>query len=338
VELRDRLRSAGMAPGVIRGILAAQIRANFAAQRRALETAQADIPYWRNQTPDPKAATALRELNQQEGKLLRQLLGSDGRNDDPAYAAYLSRQFGDLPPEKVERLRGIMDDYNERRAALRPVGMGPMLPDEQQQMTALDRAMREEFAAILTPEEMEAYELRSSNTAMMLRQQLAAMDLTEEEYKSIFRLQRPFDDQFRIAGQNSPEFMQARNQAQQKLKSDISTALGQERFAQYERAIDPNYRQTALLAARLDLPAESAEVAFDMRKRIEQSAGQLRSDRSLSPAVRDQQLAGLQAEAETKLKALFGEEGYTAYRENGMDRWMQMLQSRPADGKAPPRK
>jgi hypothetical protein len=335
-ELRDRLREAGMPPAVMRGILAARIRESFASQRRALEAGQADIPYWQSMTADPKAAAALRELNQREGKLLRELLGSDGRNEDPAYAAYLARQFGALAPEKVEQLREIMNDYNERRAALRPVRMGPMLPDEQQQMTALDRAMREEFATILTREEMESYELRSSNTAMMLRQQLAVLDVTEEEYKALFRLQQPFDEQYRAPGRNSPELMQARNQAQQQLTADIKVALGPERFAQYERAIDPNFRQTAQLAVRLDLPPESAEVAFDLQKRIQQSAVQLRSDQSLSPAAREQQIAGLLAEAETKLTAVLGEPGFAAYRENGMGGWMQMLRTRPADGKAAP--
>src|SRR5437763_1267841 len=51
---RERLRAEGFSPQMIRAILSAQIRESFSARRKALDAAQADTPFWKNVTPDPK--------------------------------------------------------------------------------------------------------------------------------------------------------------------------------------------------------------------------------------------------------------------------------------------
>src|SRR5471032_292452 len=83
--LRDRLRAEGFPPEIVRAILAAQIRESFAARRKAIEEAQGETPYWKNPNRDPKTQAALRDLNQEQDKILKDLLGNDGRDDDPSY-------------------------------------------------------------------------------------------------------------------------------------------------------------------------------------------------------------------------------------------------------------
>ena len=328
--LRDRLRAEGFPPEIVRAILAAQIRESFAARRKAIEDAQGETPYWKNPNRDPKTQAALRDLNQEQDKILKDLLGNDGRNDDPSYAAYLHRQFGDLPADKVDRLREIQDDYNRQRSDIYANSRSGLLPDEQQKIAALDRAMRADFAAVLTPQELADYDLRSSNTAQQLRNNLAAFDATEQEYRAIFQLQQAFDDQFgRMYGPLSPDDMKARSDAQKQLTQDINTALGPDRAAEYQRDTDYGYRQATQLVERLELPPDTANQVYATQKDIQQRATALRSDRTLTADDRNTQLGGLATEAQTKLTAALGAQGYQAYTQNGMGSWVQNLVPRP---------
>jgi hypothetical protein len=333
--LRDRLRAEGFPPEIVRAILAAQIRESFAARRKAIEDAQGETPYWKNPNRDPKTQAALRDLNREQDKILKDLLGNEARDDDPSYTAYLHRQFGDLPADKVDRLRDIQDDYNRQRSDIYANNRGGLLPDEQQKIAALDKGMRADFAAVLTPQELADYDLRSSNTAQQLRNNLAAFDATEQEYRAIFQLQQAFDDQFgRMYGPPSPEDMKARSDAQKQLTQDINTALGPDRAAEYQRDTDYSYRQATQLVERLELPPDTANQIYTAQKDIQQRATALRTDRTLTADDRNSQLAGLATEAQTTLTATLGAQGYQAYTQNGMGSWMQNIVPRPAPPRA----
>ncbi len=329
---RDRLRAEGFPPEIVRAILAAQVGESFAARRKAIEQAQAEVPFWKNPIRDPKLQAAFRDLGREQDKILKDLLGHDARNDDPTYVAYLRRQFGNLPDDKVDQLRQILDDYNQQRSDIFLNSRnGPILPDEQQKIAALDKAMHADYAAVLSPAELADYDLRSSNTAQSLRYSLAAFDATEPEYRSIFQLQQAFDDKYgRMYGMPSPDEMQARSAAQKQLTADIAAALGPDRAADYQRATDYSYRQTSQLVARLELPPETANQVYATQQDLQQRARTVQMDRTLAPADRAAQLSSLATEAQTRLTTSLGPQGYDAYRQNGMGSWLQMLAPRPA--------
>jgi hypothetical protein len=334
---RDQLRAAGFPPEIVRAILGAELSESFAERRKAIEQAQGEVPFWKNPLRDPRQQAALRDLYREQEKALKDLLGRDGRSDDPTYTAYLRRQFGDLPEGKAEQLRQIFDDYNQRRSDLYAAASGGMalLPEERQKIADLDKAMHADFASILTPQELEDYDLRSSNTAQMLRFNLTAFDATEQEYRAIFRLQQAFDDQYRLMGPASPEEMQARMNAQKQLTTDIKAALGPERGAEYERATDYSYRQATQLVARLELPPENAVALWDTQKEIQKRRGEIYSAVSnVPPAERMQainaQLTALQQEAVAKITPLLGGDPsrIEVYKANG-GQWLQLLVPRP---------
>lgn len=327
---RDRLRAGGFPPEIIRAILLAQVSESFTARRKAIENAQGDLPYWKDPVRDPKMQQALRSLYREQEKAMTDLLGRDGRNDDPAYAAYLHRQFGDLPAGKVDQLRQIFEDYNQRRSDIyMSVSGGAILPEERQKLAELDKALHADFAAVLTPDELAEYDLRSSNTAQNLRFSLVAFDASEQEYRAIFQLQQAFDEKFgRMYAQPSQDEMRARREAQGQLTADIKAALGPERTADYERATDYNYRQTSQLVTRLGLPPETAAQVYAVQKEIQQRVSSVYQGNP-TPAQRNEALATLAEEAKTRIGTVLGPKGFDAYRQNGGS-WMQQLQPRPA--------
>jgi len=332
---RDRLRAEGFPPNLVRAILAAQIRESFSAQRKALEAAQGEPPFWKLPTFDPKAQAALRALDEEQQKTLKDLLGPD---PDNSAAAQLRRQFPGFSEDQIDQLAAIRDRYDEQRREIfnnaRGVG-GPMAltPDEQQKFNGFDKAMHAEFAAVLTPQQLEDYDLRSSNTANSMRYGLGNFELTEAEFRAVYKLRAAFDDQYNPygGGSPSPEQMRVRMDAQKQLDQQIASALGPDRYAEYQRATDYNYRQTSQLVARLALPPETANQLYVVQKEIEGRRGNIYSNSALTPDDRTQQLKALQQDGLARVTPLLGGSApaVEAYKQYGGS-WLANLMPRPA--------
>jgi hypothetical protein len=328
--LVQQLRAAGFPANVIRAILSAQIQESFAEMRKALDPSADTRPFWKSMTPDPKIALALRGLSREQEKLLRELLGSDAESDDPMMRAYQTRGLSGVPPEKADAVAQLLRDYNDQRQDVFAGFIGGMLtPAESAKLRDLEKAQHADLAKILTPAELDGYDLCASNTASMLRYQLSAFNPTEDEFRKIFAIQRQFDDQLGpLYGPPSPDAMRARNEAQKQLNEQVKLALGPDRAADYERSNDYNYRTTSQLVTRLELPPETTNQVWAIQKDIQQRA---QDAYKLSPDERTAQLAALADETKQKVTAALGERGYTAYQQYGGS-WMQMLQPRARSG------
>lgn len=347
--LTAKLQAAGFPPAVVRAIVSAQVGESFAARRKALTASQGNRPFWVNDQPnDPKIQAALRELSKEQTKLMKELLGASANDyDDPSYAAMMRRQFGDLPKDKIEMINRVRQDYSELTndiyTAAGMGGGGPitMTNEERAKIALLQKEQREDIKQLLSPQEFEDYELRTNNTANSMRYNLSAFEPSEQEFRTIFALQRAFDEKFNtqslVGAQGTPaaqELMRQRTEAQKQLTAEIKAQLSPERAAEYERAIDYNYQQISRVVQRLDLPKETAAQVWAVQKEIEQRSVALRS---LPPADRNDQLAALAAEANARLISSLGQRGLDVYKQYG-GYWLQNLQppaARPGTVTAP---
>lgn len=328
---RDRLLAEGFPPAALRAILAAQIRDQFAARRKAIETSMANTPFWKNPTMDPQTQAQLRALAKEEQKALKELLGSDPIN---SHAARLRREFPELTAEKVDQMAAIRERYDELRQDLYGMGFrGTLTPTERDKMTALEKAMHQEFASVLTPAELEHYDLRTSNTSNSLRYTLSNFGASEAEFRALYRLQSTFDEQHRYTGGTmSQDQQRARSEAQRKLNDDIAAALGAERYADYQRASDYNFRQTSQLVSRLNLPPETATTLYAVQKATEERRNAIYRDSAPeSRSQMTQKLTVLAAEATTRVNAILGgnKTATEAYKQFGGS-WLTNMVPRPA--------
>jgi hypothetical protein len=329
-----RLRAAGFPPRIVRAIVTARVVEMFGAKRNAVIAQQEVVPYWRNAQglpDDPKAVAEVARLFREQAALLKELLGRESDTLDEWSRHMHQRQFGYLPPEKVERLETIGRDYQEMRSAVYSESRGVMLPEDREKLAMLEREQRADLERLFTSEELEAYDLRSSNTANQLRSQLSAFKPTEEEFRAIFRLTRAASPGqsttvIGMGGDGGPPRVSD-------LQKQIEAALGPERAAAYKMTTDPDYQQIDRLATRLELPPTVVPQVFSIGQEIQQRARALQTDRSLAaPGARASQLAALAAEAEAKLVALLGRRGYEGYQTQG-GQWLASLPRNPTPGK-----
>jgi hypothetical protein len=76
---------------------------------------------------------------------------------------------------------------------------------------------------------MEAFDLRHSQTSHQLRHQLRTFEPSEEEFRTVFRLQHEIDLQYGYQwGQLDEEAQRQRRQAMEEMNNQISELLGED--------------------------------------------------------------------------------------------------------------
>lgn len=334
---RDRLAAEGFPPEAIRAMLAAQIRERSAARRKAIEGASGNQPFWKNPISDPNAQAQLRAIAKEEQAALKDLLGADPIN---SAAARLQRQFPDFPSEKINQLVAIRERYDEQRQEIHGFSRGALTPTEREQIRQLEKTMHGEFAAVLTPEELEHYDLRTSNTANGLRHTMSTFDPSEAEFRAVFRLQKAYDDQQQpYTPGMSREQMRARSDSQKQLQDQIAAALGPARYAEYQRSSDYNYRQTSQLVGRLGLPPETTAALYAVQKEFEERRNTLyRSATPAAPTAMNEPIRALQQEAISRVTRVLGGNATAAdaYKEYGGSWITNMTPRTPVPTPPPP--
>ncbi len=324
----QQLRDHGFPPHIVRAVASGRLREVYAARFRALDPQSDSRPFWQSPGTDMKLMQQQRQLYREQQQALRDLLGPDAEQSD-VNALYQGRRFDSVPPEKAADVRRILRDFDDKRQELFSVGYSGT-PEQGRRINALEQEQRDALMAVLSPQELEAFQLRNSDTARSLRAQLSAFNPSEEEFRTLYKLQSEFDAQFgRLFGMPSTEEQQRRSAAQKQMNDQIKATLGPVRGAEYERANDYYFRQTNQLISRLELPVETTTQIWSVKQDIEQRAAAIRRDQTLPPDDRTKQLATLSEEASAKVTPLLGgARGFEAYQQNGGS-WIQSLTPRP---------
>ena len=332
-EFVARLRAKGYPPAVIRAIVRAQLNERFADRLKAINDAIAAQPYWRGQgyMTDPKISAAQRALNREINDAMRSLLGASFNDLGDAERTALVRRFGDLPPGKIDALQQIASDYgdmmNEVRAAARTSGGTMLLPEDTKKLALLEREMRADIANVLTPEELDAYDLRTSRTANTLRNQLQAFEPTEPEFLALYQINKAFDDRYASMETLTPDQRRERADAQKQLAPEIQAALGPDRYADYERKTDPVWLQNNRFASEFDLPPTAVDQLFAIQKDLTDRAKAIKQGNPPYEQL-SAQLTALDQEATLRLTPVLGDQLLGGYR-SGYGYWLRELQPPP---------
>lgn len=307
----ENLRSIGVPEETIRDIIIADVNKLYGSKIAALYPSSQDFKFWMTEDRTRSAARErerkIRELEQEKRQLLKDLLGIDVEDEMAKWSGRPDEddvRYGFLSAEKKQLLRALQDKYRDLERGLFANG-GGMNPENRAKLSAL-RAQREaELAQLLTPQEYEEYQLRTSWTARNMREGLSAFEPTEWEFREIFNARKAFDDQFRFNREGSDETTrEQRRAAEEQLDQKLRSLLGEDRYAQYQKANDDRFREIYEYTQRANLPKETADSIYDVRKVAESER-----QRVLSSVPQDQWgnvLGELENETKRQLQQLLG--------------------------------
>lgn len=328
------LRAIGCPEETIKDIIIADVNKLYTPKIEALKRPATEYKYWEPQqnfgsVTDRDKQRQMREIAKEKKALLQELLGIDVDEEArklSAYADYYERTIGFLPKEKREALRELTQKFSDLEQDVYRKSGGRMDPEDSKELLKIRNDRRAELAKVLTPQELLEYEVRNSQTASQMRYDLTAFEPNESEFRRIFKARAEFDNEFgpNYGGTQDAEQQKQRAEAQRKLDAALKLELGDERYAEYKQASDYAYRELARVAARYELPKETAKKVWAVKTAAEEQAGKLRQDQSLSTEQRLAASKAIQAETEKAVTEMLGERGYKSYLNSG-GYWMRNI-------------
>jgi hypothetical protein len=320
------LRSIGCPEETIRDIIVADVNKLFEARRKQMAASSTNkFQFWKASNMfanmlDEEKIKQKQALAKEKRDLLIALLGT--APDEKADMGTLVNPFSDmldfLPDGKQRQVVDLLQTYQAKAAAAFKDGA----PDAQdfKQMQKVQKEMEAELAKILSPQELEDYQLRLSQTAMIMRMQLGSFDPNEQEFRDIFKLRKQFEDEYGLMGMGAEDATK-RKEAEKQMKDQIKELLGADRYADYERAQDYTYQGIAKAISREGLPKESAVKVYDMKKTAEDEMRKVRNNKQLTTEQRDKALDAIRAETEKAMIETMGQKAFDALKkQNG---WMK---------------
>lgn len=318
------LRAVGCPDQTIRDIVLADINKLYAAREDPLK---AGPKIGTNGLPSESAEQRLERLRQlrivqqEKRETIKELLGVEIPVDMLPSSA--SRNYRDfevalrfVPVEKRDAVQTLQETYWQQVDALRErygknrnaefVGESRQLADN----------LRQELAKILSADELDDYDLRTSTTAKQLSDKLGAyFHPSEAEFRQIFKAKRDYDQVVQQlsttpvpvpqgqAAQVDPKAAQeARVAAQTQMNERLKSGLGEERYSEYERSQDRTYDLLARLGVRYGLSQETVLQAYEAQKSF------------IPPSGPKQNTADLQKQLDERLTSILGDQAARGYR------------------------
>jgi hypothetical protein len=316
------LQAAGVAPELARELVLGRTFSRLVARARAERATQPDGRWWRN---SPGNALSREQQLLMRREMSEALMASFG-DDAGFFGPGDSGQLAFLPAAKRDALRRITQDYDEMMAKFSAGGV--QLASDKEKLRLLRAERESDIAALLTPEERLAYEMRTSPTAATVRSRYGDGIQSEEDFRKLYALQKAFDEKYPVeglSGRITPETMRARSDAQRQLQDDIRSALGETGYATLRRATDSDLRTVDSLVTRLNLPANTTDRVAAARETFGAESQRINADASIPVAQRRAQIQELGTRAKAEVQQALGAEAAEAYLPRSS--WVGMLQN-----------
>jgi hypothetical protein len=339
-EYIARLRGVRCPEETIRDIIIADVNKLYAPREAPLKVAgdtEASVSNDRSQRWAPfERRKQLREIQKEKNALLKELLGIDlpldplrmrgSRNYEMFEAAFKA-----LPAEKRQLVQEIQENYWEASDALKDKYNNQRNGDYLTEYRQINVDRKAKLAQVLAPDEMEDYEMRTSNVGQNLQYALEGFNATEEEFKAIFRVRKAIDEPFvgnlpagstvDATGAGNAVVSDGRNSADREKEAleKIRETLGPERAREYELSQDGTYRNLQRLGERYGLAAETVMQSYELQKKYSEQMRALQNDRSLANEQRNAAMKELRDARRQQLTQTLGERAANAYQRNRGD-------------------
>lgn len=323
------LRAIGCPEETIRDIIIADVNKLFEARKKELTGSSTNkFQFWKtgNFFADMFNEEKLqqhRQLAKEKQALLKELLGVEVAEKPDIMGGMnpFETMLDFLPAEKQTALMNLEQDFAAK--------MMKRMKDAQRNPGLLRELQAEkdaELAKIMSPQEKEEYDLRMSQTAMVMRMSMSDFQPSEQEFRDIFRARKKFDDEFSVMGMpasSKPEDRERRDVAQKQLDADIKNILGEDRFREYKYDRDLASSSLNDVVKEHNVPKQQAYKVFDLKAAAQEQAAAIRKDQSLTPEQRQAALDAVQQETRRAVNDVLGSAAGDAYFDKGS--WLRNL-------------
>lgn len=318
-EYIANLRSIGCPEETIRDIIIADVNKLFESRKKSLNGGK-QFEFWKSGNMfsamvDEEAIKKKQELAKEKKALIKELLGIDVEEaaDFAAIVNPLTTMLDFLPEDKQAKISEMMQSFQAK--AMKSLQGGAPDAEDMKEMMKVQKEFETELAKLLTPQEYDDYQLRLSQTAMMMRMQLGSFEPSEQEFRDIFKLRKEFDDNFGVFGTSAStkEEREQKAAAEKAMKEQIKTLLGEARYADYTRAQDWNYQGIVKLTERNGLGREAATEVYEMDKLSKEQIRQVQDNKEMDATKRDEVVKSIKEETQNSIRNVLGEKAYEAY-------------------------
>lgn len=329
-----RLRAAGFPPRVIRSVVNARLNTQLKERFFARLGADADQPYWKSDSEmggyfGGKLWEIYNEAYRERSRLYRDIMHDDFFADADDMPPGLKRNYGNLPRNKIDQIDRINADYSEMSAQIRSATQGVTLAEDREKLALLERERRADLAALLSPDELADYTMRTSSAVSRFRNAFTLMDATEEEFRAVYRLQQAYDEKARAAvnsnAAEAPNPYDPRSAEAAQLQKDFKAALGDQRYADFQRAQNGEFQQLYSFTRREGLPPEVATQVFALRDSTTQASSAIMNDPARTLEQKQEALKALAQTTRAQVLSSLGSTAAQAYFQVA-NRWLSPLE------------
>lgn len=325
------LRAIGCPEQTIQDIVIAEVDKLYAGKEAALRLRTEHLKPWEVFAVSTRVTMErerkLRQLLREKRDLLKELLGIDVPLEAPSSLggglagrdSRFEKAFQDLPEGKRGAVRAIQEDYWDKLEELNLRTMGFWEPEDQEEQRRLKIEYRTALAKTLTGDELLDFDLATSSVGNRVRSEFSALSATAQEMREIFRARWKLDEEASAlapSDPNDPQAARKRAEARQLAENEIKSILGEQRYADYQRSRDPQFRNLARLAQETGLPSDTAIKAWDAQRLARDESNKLRSNPDFTPEQRDQLMRQMQAELDAAMTQLLGREAFDRFQQN----------------------
>lgn len=312
------LRAIGCPEDVIRDLITADVQKLYNRRAKAIRGETKPHEYWQkysNQRPPPEQMKQYEAIEKEKNELLKSILGITSSSQSLIDAVYLQTdpriaELGWLPEEKRAAARRAFEAANLREkefAADNDRGDHRVL--EKKLLDARIALLKE----VLTPAELEEYRLRSSPTAASLVTETKYLDLSYADFQKILKVS---DD---LGQEKGNPF----NRSEERMKA-LRAVLGDARAEEFERKTDFNYDGARDAIARLNLPEDTADRVWQIKRDTIAAARLVQDNAALSNAEKEQRYQTMRDSTRATLMQLLGPDGFELTQKRNRI-WLDLL-------------
>lgn len=339
---RDNLIAIGCPEPTMREVIRSEINQLFGSRRRDILAAFQN-QFWdrmrrgefmnRRRRVQMAGEQSLVDLGAERQKLIADVLGWDALTTEverQSRRVEQEQRLAWLSPEKRAKLNALEEQHQQLLAewagslGLRINGM-PTSEDEDR-VQKLQQEFEDSEKQLLTPEELNELRLRESDVADWAGS-LPGFEPSEDAWRSMTEARAEYEaaqNNLSDPGLSDEDRARLSQEADSQFQDQLKAVLGDDQFAQYQRANNEQFQDFYNVAERYGLPEDVAAQAFQIQQTALAQAKQVSEDPNLSPEAQQTALTAIQQETERTLSGTLGANVFSTYKQRSGS-WLQNM-------------